>query len=141
MGVFLEVFGKARCQHFSGLIVFRLIGPCILGIEYFGGYVGALCGHIYVEDGVKLKFYVVQSAGKGSSYHGTGIFKAHALAYAVASARPAGIDKIYIRVALSNLFAQHFSVNARIQGKEGSAEAGGEGSLGLGNSALGAGQL
>ena len=59
----------------------------------------------------------------------------------LAGAVPAGVDQISLGAALLHLLDQLLSVLGGMQLQEGLAEAGGEGRGGLGDAALGAGQL
>ena len=87
--------------------------------------------------GIFLVGAFVDSAAQDRVDDAAGILDGDALAGAV----PAGVDQVSLGAGLLHLLDQLLSVLGGMQLQEGLAEAGGEGRGGLGDAALGAGQL
>lgn len=85
--------------------------------------------HVQVDDVQVLGFGTDQRAALDRSDHGTGGRDAEALANAVATAGPAGVDQVDLRVEALDTLDQQLGVFASRAREERGAEAGGEGRL------------
>ena len=100
-------------------------------------HTGQLRGHLEVEVRDLLGGSLQDGAVQDRVDDAAGILDGNTLAGAV----PAGVDQIGFRAALFHLLDQFLGVLGGMQLQESLAEAGGEGGSGLGDAALGAGQL
>ena len=100
-------------------------------------HTGQLGGHLEVEVRDLLGGSLQDGAVQDRVDDAAGILDGDTLAGAV----PAGVDQVGLRAALFHLLDQFLGVLGGMQLEEGLAEAGGEGGSGLGDAALGAGQL
>ena len=113
------------------------IGVGVSGIQNAGVNAGQLRGNLEVEHGDGLGGRGVNGAGQDGVNDTTGILNGDTLAGAV----PAGVDQVSLGAGDLHLLDQLLGVLGGMQLQEGLAEAGGEGGGGLGDAALGAGQL
>ena len=112
------------------------------GVQHLVGHAGAAGGVVHIEHVVVLELDVVKAAVQGCGDHGAGVAQLHPLgACSGAAACPAGVHQVDLGAVLVQLVAQHLGVDLGVHGHEGLAKQGGEGGLGLGDAALGAGQL
>ena len=103
----------------------------------FGGNASQLGGDLKIEVRQLLGRSLVDIAVQDGVDDAAGILDGDTLAGAV----PAGVDEVGLCAALFHLLDEFFGVLGRMQFEEGLAKAGGEGRGGLGDAALGAGQL
>ena len=135
--VLCEVLDEAASQILG--LLFPLSGICVgvAGVEDSGVNAGQSSGDLEIEVGDLLGGSLVDGTAQDSVDDAAGILDGDALAGAV----PAGVDQISLGAALLHLLDQLLSVLGGVQLQEGLTEAGGEGGGGLGDAALGAGQL
>ena len=132
-----EVLDEAASQIQSLGLPLGSILVGVAGIEDGGIDAGQRGGNLEVEVRDLLGGGLVDSAAQDRVDDAAGILDGDALAGAV----PAGVDQISLGAGLLHLLDQLLSVLGGMQLEEGLAEAGGEGRGGLGDAALGAGQL
>ena len=132
-----EVLDEAAGQIQSLGLPLGSILVGVAGIEDGGIDAGQRGGNLKVEVRDLLGGGLVDSAAQDRVDDAAGILDGDALAGAV----PAGVDEVSLRAGLLHLLDQLLSVLGGMQLEEGLAEAGREGRGGLGDAALGAGQL
>ena len=132
-----EVLDEAASQIQSLGLPLGSILVGVARIEDGGIDTGQLGGNLKVEVRDLLGGGLVDSAAQDRVDDAAGILDGDALAGAV----PAGVDQVSLSAGLLHLLDQFLSVLGGMQLQEGLAEAGGEGRGGLGDAALGAGQL
>lgn len=126
----------------GGLVVGLLIGPGLTGVENLGVDAAEGLGDLKVEVGLSDKLGVEDGAVEDGVDAGTGVLDAHALgAGSGAATAPAGVDKVDVGVVLGDLLLEELTVLGGGESHEGSTEAGTEGGGGLGDAALGTGDL
>ena len=132
-----EVLDEAAGQIQSLGLPLGSILVGVAGIEDGGIDAGQRGGNLEVEVRDLLGGGLVDSAAQDRVNDAAGILDGNALAGAV----PAGVDQVSLGAGLLHLLDQLLSVLGGMQLQEGLAEAGREGRGGLGDAALGAGQL
>ena len=132
-----EVLDEAAGQIQSLGLPLGSILVGVAGIEDGGIDAGQRGGNLEVEVRDLLGGGLVDSAAQDRVDDAAGILDGDALAGAV----PAGVDQISLGAGLLHLLDQLLSVLGGMQLEEGLTEAGREGRGGLGDAALGAGQL
>ena len=116
--------------------------PGLLGVEHVIGDVGAGGGDLQVEDVVVLVLDVGKLPAVDGVENGTGVLEGATLAaLGETGTDPTGVEEPGVGVVGLDAVSQHLGVAHGVQGQEGLGEAGGEGSLGLGDTILGAGHL
>ena len=123
------------------LVVGLRVGPSAARVEKRRVHVRAAQGHIHAEALVVGEGLLVQLAGEGRAHHGAGGGELHAMAHAVAAARPAGVHQVDAGMVALDALAQHLGVVQRVERHEGLAEERREGGHGLLDALLGAGDL
>lgn len=112
-------------------------GPAVLGVEELGRNTGAGLGNVQVEHIVGLVLNLVEGAVVDGVQDGTGVLERATLTTGgSASTNPTGVEQPGVGLVLRDLVRQHAGVAHGVQGQEGLGEAGGEGSLGLGDTVL-----
>ena len=132
-----EVLDEAACQVLSLLVPLSSICIGVTRIEDSGINAGQRSGNFEIEVRDLLGRGFVDSAAQDSVDDAAGILDGDTLASAV----PASVDQVSLSAALFHLLDQLFSILGGMQFQECLAEASGEGRGGLGDAALGAGQL
>ena len=132
-----EVLDEAASQIQSLGLPLGSILVGVAGIEDGGIDAGQRGGNLEVEVRDLLGGGLVDSAAQDCVDDAAGILDGNALAGAI----PAGVDQVSLGAGLLHLLDQLLSVLGGMQLQEGLAEAGREGRGGLGDAALGAGQL
>ena len=135
--VLLEVLDEAACQILGLLFPLGSISIGVARIQNAGVHAVQHGGNLEVEVGDLLGGHIVDVAVQDGIDDAAGILDGDALAGAV----PAGVDQISLGAALLHLLDQLLSILGGVQLQESLAEACGEGGGGLGDAALGAGQL
>src|SRR5699024_5989137 len=140
------LLGKVLGEHIGQLVGLLVVGCLVLphaaGVQHLGGHAGAAGGVVHVEHIVVLELHIVKAAVQGCGDHGAGVAQLHPLgACGGAAAGPGGVHQVDLGAVLVQLVAQHLGIDLGVHGHEGLAEQGGEGGLGLGDAALGTGQL
>ena len=127
-------------EHFGELfslgIVRGLIRPRLARVAHIGGNAGELDGDVKLEDGVLNKGGRFDGTVEDGVDARTRALDAHALADAVRTSCPAGVDEVCVRSVLFKLFFEKIGVAGGVERQKGGAEAGAEGSLRLRHAAL-----
>ena len=132
-----EVLDEAASQILCLLLPLGSVSIGVARIQNAGVHAVQHGGNLEVEVGDLLGGSLVDGAAQDGIDDTTGILDGDALAGAV----PAGVDQISLCAALLHLLDQLLSVLGGVQLQESLTEASGEGGGGLGDAALGAGQL
>ena len=135
--VLCEVLDEAASQILCLLLPLGSVSIGVAGIQDSGIHAGQLGGNLEVEVGDLLGGSLVDGTAQDGVDDAAGILDGDALAGAV----PAGVHQVSLGAAGLHLLHQFLSVLGGMQLQEGLAEASGEGGGGLGDAALGAGQL
>src|SRR3989344_1231398 len=125
----LEVLDEQTGQAFGGFVVGVLVFPGVAWVEQVGFNARYQLRHAQVDDRQQLGFGTDQRAALDRCDHATGGRDVEALAHAVATAGPAGVDQIDFGVETTDTLDQQLSVLASRTREERRAEAGGEGRL------------
>src|SRR3990167_657658 len=125
----LEVLDEQTGQAFCGLVVGVLICPGVARVEQVGFNARYRLRHAQVDDRQQLGFGTDQRAALDRCDHATGGRDVAALASAVATASPAGVDQVNLGAEAADTLDQQFSVFASRTREERRAEAGGESRL------------
>ncbi len=95
------------------------------------GDIRAALGHLEAKDGIGEVFHLVELAIQGGVEHGARVADADALADAVGSAHPAGIEQPAVDIVAGDLAFEQVGVIGGVMHHEGTAETGAEGDLRL----------
>src|SRR5689334_11604778 len=109
----LEVRGEHRCQLLGLRVVRVAVAPGRARIEQRRLHTRHADGHAEAEDGVGAVFDVVELARKGSVKEAAGGLDRHAVAFAVRSAGPPGVDEPDGRAVPVELLAEQARVHGR----------------------------
>lgn len=141
--VLLEVLVEELAELGNLLVELVLAsGPGTGGVEDLVGDVGGGLGDLQVEDTEVLVLDLGELAGVDGVEDRSGVLQGASLATVeVGLAGPASVEEPCVGVVLGHLIRQHLGVLHGVQDQEGLAEAGREGSLGLGDTLLSAGHL
>ena len=134
--------GEKEVGEFAGALVKGvLIVPAVTRDEDIRRDFGNPGDGFEAKNGIGFRGGLGEFAVVDALDDGAGIFELNALADAVTSLDPAGVDEPDIDLVVLHFLGEELGVARGVHDEEGSSEAGGESGGGLGNAHLGAGDL
>src|SRR6266404_3534074 len=103
----LEVALETPGDFARRLVVARFVRPGAARIEHLAGNLGATLRDVEAEMGFAPHRRLAKSAVQRGAHQGAGMGDRHALADAVGTARPAGIDEPALRLVTADALAKH----------------------------------
>src|SRR5699024_152367 len=119
----LEVLYEGFLQFLRLFIICGRGFPCVSRVQNFTWYPGYSDRNTQAENGIFLEGIKCEFSTDGTSYHGACMAEIHTFTYAVFTAGPSSVHKVYIHFMLINQIAEHIRISGGMKRQEWRAEA------------------